>query len=52
MAHKIESEAPGKALRVGRCYAFGRFALLNLVLLGCAMSLASGTHNPFIYFRF
>jgi hypothetical protein len=37
---------------IERGYAAGRFALLNLVLLGCAMSLASGTHNPFIYFRF
>ena len=25
---------------------------LNGVLVACAMALASGTHNPFIYFRF
>jgi alginate O-acetyltransferase complex protein AlgI len=29
-----------------------RFAALNGVLVACAMALASGTHNPFIYFRF
>ncbi len=29
-----------------------RLAALGLILLVCAMSLASGTHNPFIYFRF
>jgi len=28
------------------------FAALQLVLLLCAMELAAGTHNPFIYFRF
>jgi alginate O-acetyltransferase complex protein AlgI len=33
-------------------FEWGRFAFLNLVLLGCAMSLAAGSHNPFIYFRF
>jgi alginate O-acetyltransferase complex protein AlgI len=38
------------ALELG--FEWGRFAFLNLVLLGCAMSLAAGTHNPFIYFRF
>jgi alginate O-acetyltransferase complex protein AlgI len=27
-------------------------AVLPLVMLLCAMSLASGTHNPFIYFQF
>jgi alginate O-acetyltransferase complex protein AlgI len=52
IARRIESRPPAAALRIERGYAFGRFALLNLVLLGCAMSLASGTHNPFIYFRF
>jgi alginate O-acetyltransferase complex protein AlgI len=51
-ARRIESQSRATALRIERCYAFARFALLNLVLLGCAMSLASGTHNPFIYFRF
>ncbi|MDA3926447.1 MAG: MBOAT family protein [Kiritimatiellae bacterium] len=29
-----------------------RAATFSLILLFCAMSLASGTHNPFIYFRF
>jgi alginate O-acetyltransferase complex protein AlgI len=42
-------EGPG-ALELG--YGWARFAFLNLVLVGCAMSLAAGTHNPFIYFRF
>ena len=32
--------------------AIGRVAALNLILLASAMSLAAGTHNPFIYFRF
>ena len=52
IARRIASRTPATALRIERGYAFGRFALLNLLLLGCAMSLASGTHNPFIYFRF
>ncbi|MBW2273000.1 MAG: MBOAT family protein [Deltaproteobacteria bacterium] len=39
-----------RALELG--YGWGRFAFLNGVLLGSAMSLAAGTHNPFIYFRF
>jgi alginate O-acetyltransferase complex protein AlgI len=29
-----------------------RFACTNAVLVASAMSLVSGTHNPFIYFRF
>jgi alginate O-acetyltransferase complex protein AlgI len=29
-----------------------RFAALQGVFVACAMALASGTHNPFIYFRF
>ncbi len=33
-------------------WAATRFAALNGVLVACAMALASGTHNPFIYFRF
>jgi alginate O-acetyltransferase complex protein AlgI len=32
--------------------AAGRIVALGLVFLGCAMMLAAGTHNPFIYFRF
>jgi len=33
-------------------WAAARFAALNGILVACAMALASGTHNPFIYFRF
>ena len=29
-----------------------RVVALDLVLVAAAMSLAAGTHNPFIYFRF
>jgi len=29
-----------------------RLVASSLLLLACAMSLAAGTHNPFIYFRF
>ena len=29
-----------------------RFAFLSLLLLLCAMTLAAGSHNPFLYFRF
>jgi len=29
-----------------------RFAASQAVFVACAMALASGTHNPFIYFRF
>jgi len=32
--------------------AFFRLAYLTLILLSCAMTLSSGAHNPFIYFRF
>ena len=32
--------------------AFARVAGLVLMLFVCSLSLASGTHNPFIYFRF
>ncbi len=32
--------------------AVTRGMLLSLMLLGSAMALAAGTHNPFIYFRF
>ncbi len=32
--------------------AAGHVLTLGVVLLGCAMMLAAGTHNPFIYFRF
>jgi alginate O-acetyltransferase complex protein AlgI len=38
--------------RRNRALAIGRVAALNLILLASAMSLAAGTHNPFIYFRF
>jgi alginate O-acetyltransferase complex protein AlgI len=33
-------------------WAAARFVFLNGVVIACAMALASGTHNPFIYFRF
>ncbi len=39
-------EAPPLPLDVARLLALGLIGLL------CAMSLAAGTHNPFIYFRF
>lgn len=39
-------EAPPLSLDVARLVALGAIGLL------CAMSLAAGTHNPFIYFRF
>jgi alginate O-acetyltransferase complex protein AlgI len=39
-------EAPPLSLDVARLIAVGAVGLL------CAMSLAAGTHNPFIYFRF
>ena len=32
--------------------AAGRVLALGAVFVGCAMMLAAGTHNPFIYFRF
>jgi len=39
-------EAPTTGLEIAR------LALLGVIGLVCAMSLAAGTHNPFIYFRF
>lgn len=39
-------EAPTTGLEIAR------LAVLGVVGLLCAMSLAAGTHNPFIYFRF
>jgi alginate O-acetyltransferase complex protein AlgI len=44
--------APAGLPRAGAGAAWLRFAVLNLLLFACAMSLAAGTHNPFIYFRF
>ncbi len=38
--------------RVPRSFGTVKFIALAAVLLLCAMSLAAGTHNPFIYFRF
>lgn len=35
-----------------KTWAAARFAALTGTLVACAMALASGTHNPFIYFRF
>ena len=29
-----------------------RFAVVSLLFVLCSMSLAAGTHDPFIYFRF
>jgi alginate O-acetyltransferase complex protein AlgI len=36
----------------GRSWLLLRYVALNAVIVACAMALASGTHNPFIYFRF
>jgi alginate O-acetyltransferase complex protein AlgI len=36
----------------GHALAWARVAACLAVLLLCAMKLAAGTHNPFIYFRF
>jgi hypothetical protein len=36
----------------GRSWQLLRYVALNAVIVACAMALASGTHNPFIYFRF
>lgn len=33
-------------------WRIARHLALDLLLCACAMALASGTHNPFIYFRF
>ena len=32
--------------------AVTRIVVVAAILLACTLSLASGTHNPFIYFRF
>ena len=41
----------GRLLLEGALSGAG-IAALMLVLFACASSLAAGTHNPFIYFRF
>ncbi|MDT4866987.1 hypothetical protein FQZ97_1018760 [compost metagenome] len=33
-------------------FLVARFAFLSVLLLLCAMTLAAGSHNPFLYFRF
>jgi alginate O-acetyltransferase complex protein AlgI len=47
-------EGPLRSLAAAWPTGFGvsRYLALNVLLLLCAMSLAAGTHNPFIYFRF
>ncbi len=42
----------GKALTLTCCFASGRNVTLALILLASILSLASGSYNPFIYFRF
>lgn len=37
---------------VNNVFLFARTSCLGVILAACAMLLASGTHNPFIYFRF
>jgi hypothetical protein len=50
---KLVSEAEGSA-RLAYLSVFGvvRLAGASLAMLLCAAWLATGTHNPFIYFRF
>jgi alginate O-acetyltransferase complex protein AlgI len=42
----------GDKPRLGAGFAWLRLTATCLLLLACATSLAAGTHNPFIYFRF
>jgi alginate O-acetyltransferase complex protein AlgI len=51
--NRIVSEATG-SLRLFYLSAFGvvRLVCASGAMLLCAASLATGTHNPFIYFRF
>jgi alginate O-acetyltransferase complex protein AlgI len=53
--HMIIFVADFKALKSGFGYAilnFMKIIVLTCILLASIMSLASGTYNPFIYFRF
>jgi len=42
----------GKSPVVENIFALARTAMLGLMFILCAMQLAAGTYNPFIYFRF
>jgi alginate O-acetyltransferase complex protein AlgI len=43
---------PGRARLFQPAFYALDYATLALILLGCSMQLAAGTHNPFLYFRF
>jgi alginate O-acetyltransferase complex protein AlgI len=45
-------EAPGLAPPLSATLGLAAAAVQMLLLVACAAQLASGTHNPFIYFRF
>ncbi len=47
-----KARSPFQVLRLGPALEALEIGALGLVLLACALELAAGTHNPFIYFRF
>jgi alginate O-acetyltransferase complex protein AlgI len=49
--HKVMERSPSLLVGPGIDAAVGLMATPSILLLSC-MSLASGTHNPFIYFQF
>ncbi|MBF0480153.1 MAG: MBOAT family protein [Desulfovibrionaceae bacterium] len=49
---RVDHKFLGPALAADAIDMVVNLAVLPAILLLCAMSLASGTHNPFIYFQF
>ena len=50
--HFVSQRNPRATRRIVPAFACVRVAALTLMVVLCSMSLATGTHNPFIYFRF
>lgn len=51
LAEKIQKRWSGESL-MGRILQSASYAFTVVLLILCMLSLASGTYNPFIYFRF
>ena len=52
LARKAARAGESSLARLEWAWSSARWLVCNALLAACAMSLVSGTHNPFIYFRF
>ena len=48
----VAARDPERGEALGRCLAVGSVVALALLVLGSSMFIASGTYNPFLYFKF